>query len=85
MSLGGFGSEDLIILLAIGWFGGLIVASHLSARSKRDETTASRDHEIAGDGSQNRGTVTCPASPGSATTRSTAHPDMGTSALNWQA
>jgi hypothetical protein len=49
MSLGGFGLEDFIILLAVGWFGGLIVASHLSARSKRGETTASRDHEMASD------------------------------------
>jgi hypothetical protein len=85
MSLGGFGLEDLIILLAVGWFGGLIVASHLSARSKRGETTASRDHEMASDGSQNRGAVTCPASPGSATTHSTSRPVAGTSALNWQA
>jgi hypothetical protein len=49
MSLGGFGLENLIILLAVCWFGGLIVAAHLSVRSKRGETTARRDHKMASD------------------------------------
>jgi hypothetical protein len=45
MSLDSFRLEDLVILLAVGWFGGLIVAGHLSVRSKRSEATAMTDRD----------------------------------------
>jgi len=54
MSFEWFRPQDFIILIAVGWIGGLIIAAQLSVRFKRDKTTKNPNDKTARDDSQTR-------------------------------
>jgi len=54
MSFEWFHPQDFIILIAIGWIGGLIIAAQLSVRLKRDKTAKKPSDKTAKDDNQTR-------------------------------
>jgi len=54
MSFEWFRPQDFVILIAIGWIGGLIIAAQLSVRFKRDKTADNPNDKTLRDDSRTR-------------------------------